>query len=245
VFVSHEKILSCRENSATLAPQRSSSRRTLPASCQDYANHTMNKILLAIALLLSLNSFSQEFKRLPNETIEDFAGRYKTDSSKLSGKVVEGRWNKQDAVFAFYADKEIENINDKNVEVEFIEGYIFIKTAENVYNRIYIDRYFPEGADAEIESVFFANADNDKEKELIVLCSWDQNRHAAPISGKLYQIYFYDNINSQNLPKTLAVLNLETTFKFEFDGTNDAGEVSKAKYINVYQIKQELKRLGF
>jgi hypothetical protein len=208
----------------------------------------MKKRLLLPILIVSLtNSFSQSWKRNIGESAEQFANRILTSkNSIITGKVIETKWNLETVIFAFVAVEEIEkNGSAHHVETK-VEGYVFIPISENIYRKVLIDSFLEEGADAEVESVFFSNADKDKQNELIVLCSWDQNRHAAPISGKLYQVGVYDNVVQNNIPEKLNYLNdFEKIFTVEFDGTNDAGETTKAKYTNAAKIKQKLKELGF
>ncbi len=208
----------------------------------------MKKLLLLVILILTVtNSFCQSLKRNNGESAEEFVTRAMTnDNSKITGKVIETKWNSETVIFAFIAVEKIQkNATDQYVETN-VEGYVFFPISENLYSKVLIDSYDEEGAVAEIESVFFSNADRDNQKELIVLCSWDQNRHAAPISGKLYQVWVYDNVILNKIPEKLKSLNdLERLFTSEFDGTNDAGETSKAKYTNATKIKQRLKQLGF
>jgi hypothetical protein len=208
----------------------------------------MKKLLLLAILILNLtNSFGQSLKRNIGESAKKFVERILiTKNSKITGKVIETKWNSETAIFAFVAVEEIQkNGTEQYVETN-VEGFVFIPISENLYRKVLIDSYGEEGAVAEIESIFFSNADKDKQKELIVLCSWDQNRHASPISGKLYQVWVYDNIILNKIPDKLKSLNdLQRLFAGEFDGTNDAGESSKAKYTNAAKIKQRLKQLGF
>lgn len=208
----------------------------------------MKKRLLFPILIVSLtNSFSQSWKRNIGESAEQFANRILTSkNSIITGKVIETKWNLETVIFAFVSVEEIEKNGSAQHLETTVDGYVFIPISENLYRKVLIDYFLEEGAVAEVESVFFSNADKDKQNELIVLCSWDQNRHAAPISGKLYQVWVYDNVVQNNIPEKLKYLNdFEKIFTAEFDGTNDAGETTKAKYTYAAKIKQKLKELGF
>lgn len=199
---------------------------------------------MSIVFLNLTDSFCQSLNRNIGESAEKFVERtMTTDNSKITGKVIETKWNSETVIFAFIAVEEIQkNVTEQNVETN-VEGNVFIPISENLYRKILIDSYVEEGAVAEIESVFFSNVDKDKQKELIVLCKWNQDRHAYPISGNLYQVYFYDELIKT--PKVLIKINLDNKFPLEFDGTDDAGKISKAKYTNAEKIKQKLKQLGF
>jgi hypothetical protein len=184
---------------------------------------------------------AQTFKRKPSETATDFAVRNRPDPDYgLSGKVIETKlWDGKTAVIlAFY-------YTDKQDEGTWVEGHIFIPSGPDTYKMIFIDGYNPEGSPCSIESVFFANADKDADKELVILCRWTQgNPHG--IMGQFYQVYFYDKIDFKNPPNQPAQLkHLEKAFPFEYDGKNDVGEVSKAKYKTADAIRKKLKELGY
>ena len=207
----------------------------------------MKKIIsFLIFIIINQSSFSQQFTRLKDESTENFIERVKPKKNyEISGKIVETKkWNtNENLIFAFYLVKTINNSNKEAFEETFLEGYIFEQISENEYKRIFIDSYGQEGADAEIETIFFSNADKDKSKELIILCSWNQSRHYG-ISGSLYQVYVYDEIGvkSKELKK---IDKFEKIFGTEFNGTDDSGEKHKAKYMNAKQIKEKLKNLGY
>jgi hypothetical protein len=70
-----------------------------------------------------------------------------------------------------------------------------------------------------------------------------QNEFSINRLVNIYTRIFYDDL--KKTPEVLTKINLENKFPLEFDGTNDAGKKSKAKYINAAKIKQKLKQLGF
>lgn len=185
---------------------------------------------------------SQNFKRLSNESLQSFAERMKPiPNSEISGEVLEIKnWNgKKNLIFVFY----LLRYDRKDWVETFLDGYIFEPVGNNVYRKIFIDRYAQEGADAEVWSVFFPNADKDSRKELGILCSWNQSMHYG-ISGRLYQTYFYDEILDKQ--KTLKpITTFEKIFPMEFDGSNDEDKESIAKYKTAEQIKNKLKKLGY
>jgi len=202
----------------------------------------MRNLFILLFLSFSLISKSQDFKRLENETLQNFAKRMKPiPNSEISGEVLEVKnWNEhKNVIFVFY----LLRYDRKDWVETFLDGYVFVPLGNNLYRKIFIDRYAQEGADAEIWSVFFANADKDGQKELGILCSWDQSMHYG-ISGRLYQTYFYDEILGKQ--KSLKpITSFEEIFPLEFDGTNDGDEKSVAKYKTAEQIKKKLKKLGY
>ena len=208
----------------------------------------MRRFLFVVLINFSLSIFAQTYQRNSGETKELFAERLKPiRNSEIQGEVLEvSRWNSLvKPVFAFYDYSEpgIENGKKNGFNYTYVDGYIFVPVANSRYAKIFIDTYAEEGATAEIESVFFANADKDLDKELGVLVSWDQSRHYG-MSGKLYQVYFYDY--PKFISKNIKLKPIEMKkFKMEFDGTNDTGEKSGAIFNTTSKIKAELKRLGF
>lgn len=204
------------------------------------------KIFLILFWHSSFNLYGQNFKRQVNESVEQFTLRCKPSlNEELCSDVIEtDLWNsKNKMIIAFYSVIESQKSREKDIEY-FVSGYIFIPIGNEIYTRISIDQYVQEGGDAKIESVFFANADKDQKNEMIILCSWEQN-HYSISSGKLYQAYFYDDIDFTKLPEHLILIeNLKQEFKMEFDGVNADGEFT-AKYKSEIEIKNRLKQLGY
>ena len=202
----------------------------------------MKTIFTTFFITLVCTIKSQNFKRLNNETAQSFAERMKPISnSEISGEVLEVKnWNEhKNLIFVFY----LLRYNRKDWEETYLDGYIFVPVGNNLYRKIFIDRYAQEGADAEVESVFFANTDKDGQKELGILCSWNQSMHYG-ISGRLYQPYFYDGISAKQ--KSLKpITTFEKIFPMEFDGSNDEDKESVAKYKTADQIKKQLRKLGY
>ena len=156
------------------------------------------------------------------------------DENSLNHKVIEtNKWIGKSAVFVF-ENEEIEN------DLKNVNGYVFLFNDNEEFKKIIIDIYRPEGNNAFIESFFFYNVDADKEKELIVLCSWKQKLREAA-EGKLYQVFIYDNyIGGEKLTFLEEVSN---NFGIEFDGVQE-GEEIKAKFKDAKSIKGKLKELN-
>jgi len=132
--------------------------------------------------------------------------------------------------------------NDENSEN--VEGFILCSLDKKKYHLIKIDTFYPEGRKANIESVFFSNADQDDSKELVILCSWIQ-RHKNTAEGKLYQTFIYDDYKPQTKVNKLVFLQeISDHFSIEFEGIQE-GEESIAKFKSSFSIKNELKNLGF
>ena len=112
------------------------------------------------------------------------------------------------------------------------------------YTKILIDTITPDGGDPEIISVFFANADKDIEKELIVLCKYPQVHY--DYGGDFYETFIYDTPTTK--VKRLKYFK-ELSEKFwgcECDWREENNrKPEKAKYKTAKSIKIRLKQMGY
>lgn len=190
-------------------------------------------LLLTLYLLFSNTMFAQIYKKLQNETVPEFAERYRIDSTfheKID--VTTSNWNKtKDPIVSFYTT------SDKTK----IEGYAFVQFIENQYSRIFINEYITADAeDFDLSDLFFANVDNDPEDELVIVIS--QKSNDKEMAGYIFTVYFYDapNINSTKLLR----IDLDDKIPPEFDGIDKTGKVVKTKYRdtkNIFKIIRKLK----
>lgn len=206
-------------------------------------------LLLSLSCLFSTAVAAQTFQRQTSESPEAFVERCKPTGEEVTvkGDVLETPyWDSSHLVIiAFYRCSHPLKQHGQTWDDATVDGYVFVPTGNNNYQRVLIDSYGQEGIDADISSVFFANADKDKQRELIVLCTWDQSHHYG-ISGSIYQAYIYDNIDYKKIPSSLKGLKqFDKIFEMESDGTNDSGESSHAKYTSAAAIRKKLKQLGY
>lgn len=199
-------------------------------------------ILIVVIFFTTSVTYGQIFKRLDNETADQFIIRIKPDSTELAHQVIQTKvWDPSNSmIIAFYKKKMIEDQS----KYEVILAYLFIPSIpENHYTRTFIDTIMPEGGNPEIQSVFFANADTSHDKELAVLISWDQKHY--DYKGKFYGTHFYKQPDLTTPTKRLTYLQ-EISEKFnECECTFNDGRKEKAKFITALQVKQELIRLGY
>lgn len=188
-------------------------------------------------------SFGQIINRVENESPEEFANRYKPSNSQITHKVIESKWNLNSIIIAFYEQEyNLPKIEDPDQELYIrIIPTLFIKT-ENNYKKIIIDTIETEGGAPFIESIFFANADKDSLKELIIIVSWQQRHYE--ISGKLYGTFIYDNVTATNQIELNFLKDISAKLDGGFDGDKE-GKVIRAKYKTAEAIKAELIRLGY
>lgn len=210
----------------------------------------MKNIHLTIFFLFStLTLFSQEYRKLDNESAQDFVIRVKPKKEnriiELLDKVVETKlWNNStNVIIAFYKDYSNAEISDYQ-EFNYVDGYVYVQINPNTYKKIFIDRYFVTNPSFKIESVFFANADNDKSKELCILHS-QALPDDAESEGIMYNTVIYDDVLSKKLPSELLKIDdIENGFE-SLEGKYDDAPYSKAKYKTASAIKKRLKELGY
>jgi hypothetical protein len=183
----------------------------------------------------------QEVKRIENEALETFAKRNGPPQSELAHAVIETEaWDNQKTVIAFY----VIEVKDKYGTHGQVDGYLFRALSPNTYQKILIEKFEPEGGDPKIEAAFFANADKDAAKELIVICSWPQQHY--DVSGTLYGTFIFDDLRSGATPTKLNFLEgVSNKVSGGCDCTYRNGNRKTSKYKTAASVKLALKRLGF
>ena len=187
-------------------------------------------------------SYAEEVKRLENETLEDFARRNGPPQAELTHTVIETEaWGKQKTVIAFYIIKI--KLNDGTRATQ-VDGYLFIPKSTNTYEKILINNFEEEGDTPHIEAVFFANADKDKAKELIVICSYLQRHY--DVNGTLYSTFIFDDRWPSTNPTRLSLLDdVSERVSGSCDCEWSDGKKKSSKYKTAASVKVGLKRLGF
>ncbi len=205
--------------------------------------HTL--IFIAEFFITSL-SFGQTLSRQYNETVEMFANRVKPSYTDIAHTVIETKQldTNKNAIIAFYYQR----ITDAGQMLsyagesyhEIILGYLFLPKTNSNYEKILIDTIPEDGGETEIISIFFANADRDKNNEIIVLCK-DEQRHYDE-NGYIYETYIYKYDKIKKSFKYLSKLS-ETFWGCECDFRD--GKIKRAKYKTAKEVKARLKKLGF
>jgi hypothetical protein len=187
-------------------------------------------------------SRAQEVRRLENETLEDFAKRNGPPQAELTHKVIETEaWGKQKAVIAFYI---VQIKLPDNTPATQVDGYLFLPKSTDTYEKILIKNFEEEGATPQIEAVFFANADKDKARELIVICSWLQRHY--DVNGTLYGTFVFDDLRPGNNPTELSFLeSVSERVSGDCECEWRDGRKKTSKYKTAASVKAGLKKLGF
>jgi len=205
----------------------------------------MRHTLIFIATFLAtVTVCGQTVTRHTNETAEMLANRFKPDSTELAHAVIET--NSLDTtkkiIIAFYT-KTIYEVRQMDTYVDHSQydillGYAFIPVSVNSYEQKLIDTIPPDGGDPEILAVFFANADKDKDRELVVLCKYEQRHY--DYGGAFYETFIYDY--SKDKFKYIKSLS-EKFWGCECGWRN--GKTEKAKYKTAKEVRAGLAKMGY
>lgn len=203
----------------------------------DQSENKMKKLFILAALVLtSAVSYAEVVQRHVNESLEDFAERNAPPESHLVHQVIESTvFKNTKSVIAFYEE-------EMNVEecqgCRQIVGYIYLSQLGETYEKVLIHQFETEGGSPRIESVFFANANKDPVKEIIVIVSWPVDHY--DVSGTLYGTYIFGP--PQRNSSSLTFLK-EVSAKL--DGGCECwqrdGPQKKAKYKTAAEVKAGLR----
>jgi len=188
-------------------------------------------------------------KRIAGEKPRQFAVRarplYTEFPEEMGSKVMETSEWSQDipAIIAFYTQKYYMHEDGGDPKDLFRTfAYIFMPNGKDTYKRIMIDTFTDAGRQVKIKTAFFANADSDQAKELVIL--YTSEVKSGNTSGTMYSSRIYDNINPKLLPARLKKLD-EVARKIESGIEGELnGAPSKAKYKTEEDIVGALGKLG-
>jgi hypothetical protein len=205
----------------------------------------MKHLLFCLLILCSLFSSAQTFQKAQGESAVDFIKKNVphglTFTSALAGQVIAADWNAVPSIFGFYLHTY--KLPGDDEEYEDVIGYVYRQTGNNTYERILIDTFENEGGTAVITAVFFANADKDTARELVILIR--RGAHHHDIDGQLYETRIYDNILPGQHPAKLSYLkNISQKVSGGFDGYQE-GENVHSKYKTAREVRAGLKLLGY
>ena len=201
-------------------------------------------LLLVVAVLIVAPHVraQQEVKRLEGETAEAFVRRNAPVGSELARPAIEtDAWGRTRTVIAFY---KVEAKAKDGTPFSQVDGYMFVPKTPDLYQRILINHFEPEGSAPEIRAVFFANADKDPARELVVICSWEQVHY--DVHGTLYGTFIFDDVLGPTDRTQLRFL--EGTSDKVSGGCDcdyrDGGKGTK-KFRTAAQVKAGLRNLGY
>ncbi len=211
-------------------------------------NNTLEYLSSPESAVQNVKSWGQTVKRLPEEDLKRFCTRarplyteFPDENAAISFETSE--WTEEKCVIAFYSQKYYVEEGGKPVQdCSRMLGYIFIPNGAGTYKRSFIDTFCIDDKAPKINAVFFANADSDQTKELIIQTTIAKKEKNA--TGNQYVTKVYDNLKPRMLPARLKKANDLQEFGSSFEGTLD-GKPQKAKYKGEKELTEALVKLGF
>ena len=200
----------------------------------------MKALFLIAAIWCSSSELrAQTVARQPAESPEAFAKRMMPAQHKLAHPVLEvSTWGgNAKSIIALYG---FNNPTNRNGGFNQINGYLYLLTAPNQYRKILFGPLEENGGYPEVLAVFFANADNDAAKEMLVLCRIPQQHY--DYTGAFYETYIFDNPDQTNELKIFGTLS---NLFSGCDCSRRDGTVETAKYQTAAAIKAGLKKMGY
>jgi hypothetical protein len=208
--------------------------------------HTIFTIILSSLVFVCK---SQTLRRLTNESAETFVKRvYKVE--ELSHPIIVTKeWDTTKKVIICFIEFE-------SNEGGGILGYLLTPSDNQIYEQTLIDSFFIGGGARErtIETVFFANADKDKQREIVIMTkamAWSPRYADNYLDGYFYENYIYDNYDLGKPPKSLTQFKKLSEEFQEFEGAVNNSKTGrlirkeKAKYKDLKSIRNRLKQLGY
>jgi hypothetical protein len=205
----------------------------------------MNKpslLLMCLCLVFGCAAITRAdtVNRAKDESATDFARRLAPETGEMVGDVLETEaFGTKRAVIAFYK-------LDFKAKYDYTEvhGYLYMPRTGDEYDKVLIDKFEEEGDTPKIESVFFANADKDAAKEMVVICSWRQQHY--DVSGTLYATYIFDDISGNKSPPRLMHLKKVSE---KVSGGCDCSHRDRTRpnksFETAGQVRLGLKKLGY
>lgn len=212
-------------------------------------NNTLEYFNSPESVVQSVKGLGQTVKRIPEESMKRFATRcrplYSEFTDETAAMSIETTaWGIEKVVIAFYKQRYfIEEEGKPTIDASRLLGYLFMPNGKDTYKRILIDTFCNNDFAPKVNALFFANADTDNIKELVIQTTIARKDKEA--TGVQYTTKVYDNVVYRALPGRMRRLN-EVSEKLGngVEGTID-GKPQKAKYKNEKELTGALVQLGF
>ncbi|NDV97342.1 hypothetical protein D0T84_20920 [Dysgonomonas sp. 521] len=180
--------------------------------------------------------------RKAGESAEDFINRIKPAGKELVHPVIEADWNSTDkkVIIAFWETQVKEKGETSTYNVTYTVGKLYVPTDGNRYQEVAIDSLSESPLEAVIQAVFFYDRDGDGKRELVLIYSNDYRHYQ--MAGTFYNANVYDDIDYDNLPAQLTVL--EDIYGGQC-GNNDVGEEFEPLFTTAAELREHLKEIPF
>lgn len=198
--------------------------------------------IVLILLFVANLSPAQIVTRQDGEDAEIFVGRITPEGMVLAHHIIEtNRWSRHaKMIIACYGYDDTTDVIHGVKKFNRIEGHVYFPEGQSNYRDISFGPIEEDGGYPEIVSIFFANADKDTTKEMVVLCKYPTKNY--DFDGTVYKTFIYDSpTNDDKLP---FLADLSKTF-YGMEGNWRDGKINRAKYKTAKEIKAKLKQLGY
>lgn len=197
----------------------------------------MNFFLSIISVLSGFSIFAQ--------SADEIAKQFQPLHSEIAHEIIKAKvWGIPDVVIVFYSTTLYHYYQDITYERQVADGYLFIPY-NATYQKVFIGRFEDDNVDTKILSVFFANADDDKDKELVVMTT-NTHRLQYLYEGTHYNVSFYDAFSAKHFPKELTPVHNKVTniFSDNFEGLLD-DKYQAARFKSAADVKKQLQKSGY
>jgi len=124
-------------------------------------------------------------------------------------------------------------------------GHVYLPTGSGGYTDLPFGAgdFDTEGSSPHIEAVFLANADKDPQKELVVICSWEQVH--ADVEGTLYATAVYDLATGEGGAALTKLPEVSDAVSGGCDCAWTNGTSKTARFKSARQVRRGLRKLGY
>lgn len=198
----------------------------------------------ALSTVQTVKYLGQTVKRIPGEGDLQFAVRVRPLYSELPGEMMSkvkatNEWTPNIAsVIAFYTQRFYDE-NDNGKALYRTLAYMMIPNGKGTYKRAIIDTFFNAGFPVTIANVFFANADSDQVKELVIMATSVQKDKEA--NGTMYINKVYDDIGKLVPGKLKRLEAAAAQIEGGFEGQK-SGKPFKARNKTEKEVAELLKK---
>lgn len=150
-----------------------------------------------------------------------------------------------DSVLAFnWNGKKTITAYTLSTDTNLLSGFLYLETDKwNIYNRFKINTISEDGGIPEIHSIFTANADSDKDRELVVFIRSNQKHY--DYNGTFYEIQVYDFPEIGQKDSLVFLRNISKKLTPGNDLSWREGREEKARFRNAKDVRTELERMGY
>jgi hypothetical protein len=200
------------------------------------------------SVVATVKAWGQTVKRIPGEPAAQFAVRvrpmYTEFPQEMAPKIMETtEWTHEPSVIAFYTQKYyIQEDGSLPSDHYRTLAFMYVPNGKDTYKRVLIDTFVNDGHPVSIATAFFANADSDQAKELVIIATSSQRDNQA--SGTMYFNRVYDNIGKFAPGRLKRLDDVSGKVEGGFEGTL-GGKPMKAKFKSQKEILDALKKLGY